>query len=147
MSPDDDLARAHQRAWDVIAQWLAGELHPTLTQRWQDRHRRLSAGHPGPHAVLTDVITHPEMLAIARLLLDSQHSPGIHPGQISARLGFPSPAVPTLVTPASAIYPGDPAGRHTRCRRQASISVTVTKYRPRLISPRRQHQTPSAVPL
>ena len=39
--------------------------------------------------MLTDVTTHPEMLAIARLLISSQRAPGIRPQDIAARLGFP----------------------------------------------------------
>ena len=41
--------------------------------------------------MLTDVTTHPEMLAIASLLISSQRAPGIQPQDIAARLGFPYP--------------------------------------------------------
>ena len=92
--PGGDVARAHEQARGIISQWLAAGWHPALTQRWQDRHRRLTAAHPGPPEVLADVTTHPEMLAIARLLLASQRAPGTRPGQISASLGFGYPSRP-----------------------------------------------------
>jgi hypothetical protein len=44
-----------------------------------------------PQLMLTDVTTHPEMLAIASLLISSQRAPGIQPQDIAARLGFPYP--------------------------------------------------------
>jgi hypothetical protein len=72
---------------------------PALTERWHDRHRRLSAVLPGPEAVLADVITHPEMLAVACLLIASQRPPGIQPGKIAARLGFPCPSRPHPLHP------------------------------------------------
>jgi hypothetical protein len=59
--------------------------------------------HPGPQAVLAEVITHREMLAIARLLLDARHAPGIRPGQITASLGFPYSSRP---------HPRDPLQRY-----------------------------------
>jgi hypothetical protein len=58
---------------------------------------------PGPEAVLTDVITHPEMLSVARLLISSHRSPGIRPWEIAARLGFRYPTSP---------HPPDPLQNH-----------------------------------
>jgi hypothetical protein len=52
-----------------------------------------------PQLVLTDVTTHPEMLAIARLLISSQRAPGIRPQDIAARLGFPYPGSPHPLDP------------------------------------------------
>jgi hypothetical protein len=75
--PDQDIARAHRQAREITSQWLSSGWHPALTERWQHRHHRLAAAIPRLEAVLTDVITHPEMLAIARLLISSQHTPGI----------------------------------------------------------------------
>jgi hypothetical protein len=49
--------------------------------------------------VLTDVITHPEMLAIARLLIISRRTPGIRPRDIADRLGFPYPSRPHPLDP------------------------------------------------
>ena len=97
--PDQDITCAHQQARDITGQWLASGWHPALTERWQDRHRRLAAVLPGPEAVLTDVITHPEMLSVARLLISSHRSPGIRPWEIAARLGFPYPTGPHPLDP------------------------------------------------
>jgi len=44
--------------------------------------------------VLAAVITHPEMLAVAHLLISSQRTPGIEPREIVDRLGFPYPGHP-----------------------------------------------------
>ena len=101
--PDADIARAHRQARHVVGQWLAAGWHPALTERWQHRHRRLTAALPGPQAVLADVVTHPEMLAIARLLLASRCAPRPGPGQISASLGFGYPSRP---------HPRDPLQLH-----------------------------------
>jgi hypothetical protein len=96
---DDDIARAHRQARDITGQWLASGWHPALTERWQHRHRRLALALPGPEAVLTDVITHPEMLAVARLLISGQRSRGIRPPEIAAWLGFPYPSRPHPLDP------------------------------------------------
>jgi hypothetical protein len=97
--PGEDIARAHRQAQDITRQWLEAGWHPALTERWQDRHRRLAAAIPGPEAVLADVITHPEMLGVARLLLSSQRTPGIPPRDIARRLGFPYPSHPHPLDP------------------------------------------------
>jgi hypothetical protein len=97
--PDQDIARAHRQAQDITGQWLAAGWHPALTGRWQDRHRRLTAAIPGPEVVLADVITHPEMLAVARLLTSGQRTAGIRPQEIVARLGFPYPGSPHPLDP------------------------------------------------
>jgi len=101
--PDEDIARAHRQARDITGQWLATGWHPALTERWQHRHRRLTAALPGPEPVLADVITHPEMLAIARLLLARRCAPRPGPGQIGASLGFDYPSRP---------HPCDPLQLH-----------------------------------
>jgi hypothetical protein len=49
--------------------------------------------------VLIDVITHPEMLAVARLLISSHSSSGARPGEIADRLGFPYPRQPHTLDP------------------------------------------------
>jgi hypothetical protein len=97
--PDQDIARAHRQAQDITRQWLEGGWHPALTERWHDRHRRLAAAIPGPKAVLADVITHPEMLAVARLLILRRRAPGIQPREIAARLGIPYPSIPHPLDP------------------------------------------------
>jgi len=97
--PDQDIARAHRQAQDITRQWLEAGWHPALTERWHDRHRRLAATVPGPEAVLADVITHPEMLAVARLLILRRRAPGIQPREIAARLGIPNPSIPHPLDP------------------------------------------------
>jgi len=101
--PDQDIARAHRQARDITGQWLTAGWHPALTGRWQDRHHRLAAELPGPETMLADVITHPEMLAIARLLLASRYAPRPGLGQITASLGFEYPSRP---------HPRDPLQLH-----------------------------------
>jgi hypothetical protein len=49
--------------------------------------------------VLADVITYPEILAVARLLIRSQRTPGIRPRDIADRLGFPYPSRPHPLDP------------------------------------------------
>ncbi len=103
--PGQDVARAHRQARDITGQWLTAGWHPALTGRWQDRHRRLSAALPGPASVLGDVITHPEMLAIVRLLLAGRYAPRLGPGQITASLGFGYPTRPHPATRCSSTWP------------------------------------------
>lgn len=97
--PGQNIARAHRQASDITSQWLTSGWHPALTDRWQGRHQRLAAAVPGPEAVLADVITHPEMLALARLLITGQRTPGIRPRDIADRLGFPYPSRPHPLDP------------------------------------------------
>lgn len=97
--PDAEIARAHQQARDITAEWLESGWHPVLTDRWHERNRRLAAAIPGPEILHTDVITHPEMLAVTRLLITAQHSPGTRPGDIAGRLGFPYPSRPHPLEP------------------------------------------------
>jgi hypothetical protein len=92
-----DIALAHQQAQDITRQWLEASWHPALTERWHDRHRRLAAA--GTEVVLCDVITHPEMLAVARLLITNRHSARIQPREIATRLGFPYPSTPHPLDP------------------------------------------------
>lgn len=54
---------------------------------------------------LPDVITHPEMLTVARLLITRKRSTDIRSGEIADRLGFPTPAAPTRSTRCSFIWP------------------------------------------
>jgi hypothetical protein len=102
---DDDIARAHRQARDITAQWLASGWHPALTERWHYRHRRLASAIPKLEDALADVITHPEMLAVARLLLGSQRTPGIGPREIAARLGFLYPSSPHPLDPLQSHLP------------------------------------------
>ncbi len=89
-----DIARIHHQARGITSQWLEAGWHPALTERWKRRHQRLAAAIPGPEAVPADVITHPEMLAVARLLISSQRPLGIRPGDIADHLGFRYPSRP-----------------------------------------------------
>jgi hypothetical protein len=100
--PDAGIARTHQLASDVTAQWLESRWHPALTDRWHKRNRRLTAAIPGPEMLHADVITHPEMLAVARLLITAQHYQGAMPGRIGDRLGFPYPSSPHPLEPLQA---------------------------------------------
>jgi hypothetical protein len=97
--PDADIARAHQQASDITAQWLKTRWHPALTDRWHERNRRLGTTIPGSQILHADVITHPEMLAVARLLISSQRTPGTRPRDIAGRLGFPYPSRPHPLDP------------------------------------------------
>jgi hypothetical protein len=92
--PDAEIARVHQQAREITAQWLEAGWHPVLTSGWHERNHRLAAAIPGPEILHADVVTHPEMLAVARLLIKTQHSPGTRPGDIAGRLGFPYPSRP-----------------------------------------------------
>jgi hypothetical protein len=49
--------------------------------------------------VLADVITHPEMLAVARLLILCQRASGIQSREIAARLCIPYPNIPHPLDP------------------------------------------------
>jgi hypothetical protein len=100
--PDAEIAQAHQQAREITAQWLDAGWHPVLTSRWHERSRRLAAAIPGPDILHADVITHPEMLAVARLLIKTRHSPGTRPGDIPGRLGFPYPSRPHPLEPLHA---------------------------------------------
>jgi hypothetical protein len=97
--PGQDITRIHCQARDITGQWLEAGWHPALTERWQHRHRRLAAAVPRLETVLADVITHPEMLAVARLLISGQRAPGIQQREISDRLGFPYPLRPHPLDP------------------------------------------------
>jgi hypothetical protein len=110
--PGQDITRIHRQARDITGQWLEAGWHPALTERWQHRHRRLAATAPGLE-VLADVITHPEMLTVARLLILSQRSPGIPPREIAGRLGFPYPSRPHPLDPLQAHLSSSPAPKET----------------------------------
>lgn len=97
--PGQDIALAHEQARNITSQWLAAGWHPALTERWQHRHHRLAAAIPGPKAGFADAITHPEMLAVARLLILSRRSPGRPPREIADRLGFSYPSSPHPLEP------------------------------------------------
>jgi hypothetical protein len=123
--PDQDIARAHEQAKDITGQWLASGWHPALTERWQYRHQRLAAAARGPEAVLADVITHPEMLAVAALLISIQRTPGTPSRDIGSRLGFPYPSRP---------HPLDPLQNHlarlARLAQEMSDQLRPDKEKP-----------------
>jgi hypothetical protein len=99
--PDADIARAHQQARDITAQWLESGWHPALTDRWHERNRRLTAAIPGPETLHADVITHPEMLAVARLLIGAQQGTAPRQALPPATLASPTPAAPTRSNPST----------------------------------------------
>ena len=84
----------------IAAGRYSGPIDPKLVG---SRHFwRLTATIPGPEMPHADVITHPEMLAVARLLVTAQHYPGAMPGSIADRLGFPYPSSPHPLEPLQA---------------------------------------------
>jgi hypothetical protein len=104
--PGVDIARVHHQATGITSQWLEAGWHPALTERWQRRRQLLAPAFPGPGAALTDVITHPEMLGVSRLLIGGQRSRGIRPGDVADRLGFPYPSRPHPLDPLQAFLTG-----------------------------------------
>ena len=88
-----DIARARRQARDIIQAWLTWHWHPPLTRRWQERLRLLGASQASPSGELIDVVTHPEMLAVARLALTGGSRHGL-PLRASTLLRFPYPAQP-----------------------------------------------------
>lgn len=81
--PDTEITLAHQQA-------------RRITGRWHERNQQLNAAVPGPRTLHTDVITHPEMLAVARLLIEARRNPRGRPGGHSRtpRLPLPHPLDP-----------------------------------------------------
>jgi hypothetical protein len=121
--PDNDIARAHQQARNITAQWLESGLHPELTSRWRERTSQLAAMNPGPRTRLDDVITHPEMLAVACLLITAQHSPASARADLAGCLGFPyrpHPLDPLQASLAELAGTGEKTIRDSkiRCQRQ-----------------------------
>jgi hypothetical protein len=95
--PDPEIARAHQQARAIVAQWLEADWHPALTGRWHERNQQLAATAAGTlHA---DVVTHPEMLAVARLLIATRQGQRVGPIDIAGRLDFPYPGRPHQLEP------------------------------------------------
>jgi hypothetical protein len=83
------VAHAHRQAHDVIDGWLAECWHPALTSRWQHRLQLMhaeGARHPSPQI---SIITHPELLSVAGLLLASSRRHLDLGKEATARLGFP----------------------------------------------------------
>ena len=83
-----------------------GNYRPVAGSRMApNAHQPLARAEPptGRHDPRTrdlhaDVVTHPEMLAVARLLILSQRARDVPPREIATRLGFPYPAAPTRST-------------------------------------------------
>lgn len=92
--PASDIADAHQRARAIIEEWATWSWHPDLTSRWQHRLRLIGAGnarHPSPWL---DAVTHPELLAVASLLLAARHRDVDAEHEGEARLNFPYRPLP-----------------------------------------------------
>ena len=97
---------------EITSQWLSSGWRPPSPNAGSVGTTRLTAAIPGPEAVLADVVTHPEMSAVARLLISSQRTPGFQTQEIADRLGFPYPGRP---------HPLDPLQNHlSRLRAKGS---------------------------
>jgi len=87
--PASDIADAHQQARDIIDEWITRSWHPALTSQWQHRLRLISARdvwHPSPWL---NAATHPELLAVASLLLTALQRDIDTEREAPSRLGFP----------------------------------------------------------
>jgi hypothetical protein len=87
--PASDIADAHRQARDIIEEWATRSWHHDLTSRWQHRLRLIGADdarHPSPWL---DAVTHPELLAVASLLLAARHHDVDAEHEPQARLSFP----------------------------------------------------------
>jgi len=118
------VAHAHQRARDIIGEWLTEPWQPVLIERWQRRLPLLHAAgarHPSPQL---NVVTHPELLAVADLLLTAAHRHLNLENEAATRLGLPGRP-----------QPGDPLTRRLtqpaeHPRRTKEASPAETKCRP-----------------
>ena len=87
--PADDGAHAHQQARSLIGEWATRSWHPDLTGQWQHRLRLIGTGdtrHPSPWL---NAVTHPELLAVASLLLTARRRGIDVEHEAPSRLGFP----------------------------------------------------------
>lgn len=83
------IAQAHQQARDIIDEWLTEPWQPALIEHWQQRLPVLHAAgarHPSPQL---NVVTHPELLAVADLLLTAANRHLNLENEAAARLGIP----------------------------------------------------------
>ena len=112
--PADAVARAHRQALHIIDEWIIRSSQPALTAQWQHRLRLLNAGdarHPSPHL---NAATHPELLAVASLLLAGRHRDIDAEREAPSRLGFPyqptanDPLAMSLARPKKAISTENP---------------------------------------
>jgi hypothetical protein len=124
-----DIADAHQQAHSVIDKWIAWSWHPALITQWQHRLRLINAGrarHPSPWL---NAVTHPELLAVAALLLTARHHDIDAEHGIPARLGFPyqaSPGEPFAQALATSRKRKSLPGNH---RRRFPANLSSTKVR------------------
>jgi hypothetical protein len=101
-----DIADAHQQARNVIEEWATRSWHPDLIRQWQHRLRLIGAGdarHPSPWL---DAATHPELLAVATLLLIARHRDADAGHEAQARLNFPYRPLPGGALAQSLLHPG-----------------------------------------
>ena len=87
--PANDVAHAHQQARGIIEEWATRSWHPDLTGQWQHRLRLIGAAdarHPSPWL---NAVTHPELLAVASLLLTARRRDVDAEHETPTRLGFP----------------------------------------------------------
>lgn len=87
--PATDIADAHQQARNIIDEWITWSWHPALTSQWQHRLHLIGARnvwHPSPWL---NAVTHPELLAVARLLLTARQHDIDTKREAPSRLSFP----------------------------------------------------------
>ena len=87
--PASDVTRAHQQARDIIDEWITWSWHPALTGRWQHRLRLIGAAHARHPSPWLNAVTHPELLAVASLLLAVRQRDIDAEREAPSRLGFP----------------------------------------------------------
>ena len=87
--PPSDVARAHQQARDIIDEWITWSWHPALIGQWQHRLRLIGAAHARHPSPWLNAVTHPELLAVASLLLAARQRDIDAEREAASRLGFP----------------------------------------------------------
>jgi hypothetical protein len=104
--PAGDVENAHQQARGIIEEWITRSWHPDLTGQWQHRLRLIGAGdarHPSPWL---NAVAHPELLAVASLLLAARHRDIDTEHEAAGRLGFPYQSLPDEPLALSLRSPG-----------------------------------------
>lgn len=87
--PASDVARAHQQARDIIDEWITWSWQPALIGQWQHRLRLIGAAHARHPSPWLNAVTHPELLAVASLLLAARQRDIDAEREAPSRLGFP----------------------------------------------------------
>jgi hypothetical protein len=92
--PASDVADAHKQARSIIGEWTAWSWHPALISQWQQRLRLIDADDVRHLSPWLNVVTHPEFLAVAALLLTARHRDIDVEHEMASRLGFTYQARP-----------------------------------------------------